>query len=80
MKVAEVITWDSFDFSDRMNFTNAGFDLRMTRYKMKYIINYYIPSGLFVVVSWVSVTIEIEISLGLFVAETKVEYLICETI
>ena len=57
-----MITWDSFDFSDRMNFTNAGFDLKMTRYKMKYIINYYIPSGLFVVVSWVSDTIEIEIA------------------
>ena len=79
MKVAEVITWDSFDFSDHMNFTNAGFDLKMTRFKMKYIINYYIPSGLFVVVSWVSVTIEKLIHL-LFVVETEVRYVICKTI
>ena len=52
-ELEEVITWDSFDFSGHMNFTNGGFELKMTRHKLKYIINYYLPSGLFVVVSWV---------------------------
>ena len=49
----ETITWDSFEFY-KMNFTNAGFKMKMVRHKMKYLINYYLPPGLFVIVSWVS--------------------------
>ena len=35
------------------NYSLAGFELEFRRYKLQYIIQYYIPSGLFVVVSWV---------------------------
>ena len=49
----ETFTWDSFEFSGNMNFTNAGFKMKMARHKVKYLINYYLPSGLFVIVSWV---------------------------
>ena len=49
------VTWDSFENTANLNFTNGGFKLKMTRHKMKYIINCYLPSGLFVVVSWVNV-------------------------
>ena len=52
-KISKVVTWDSFEFTKHMNFTNGGFELTMKRQKLKYIINYYLPSGLFVVVSWV---------------------------
>ena len=31
----------------------AGFELKLTRHSMKYFFNYYLPSGLFTVVSWV---------------------------
>ena len=37
------------------NYSLAGFELEFRRYKLQYIIQYYIPSGLFVVVSWVNV-------------------------
>ena len=35
------------------NYSLAGFELEFRRHKLQYIIQYYIPSGLFVVVSWV---------------------------
>ena len=37
------------------NYSIAGFELEFRRYKLQYIIQYYIPSGLFVVVSWVGI-------------------------
>ena len=52
-KIKQVVAWDSFDFASHKNYTNGGFELIMKRHKLKYIINYYLPSGLFVVVSWV---------------------------
>merc|ERR1712212_319076 len=36
------------------NFTLAGFEMVLSRYVSTYIIAYFIPSGLFVVVSWIS--------------------------
>ena len=36
------------------NYSLAGFQIRLERHAMKYIFNYYLPSGLFVVMSWVS--------------------------
>ena len=32
----------------------AGFEMILTRHVSHYIITYYLPSGLFVVVSWIS--------------------------
>ena len=40
--------WD-----DIGNFSLTGFEIRWKRHNMKYFINYYLPSGLFVIVSWV---------------------------
>ena len=37
------------------NYSLTGFELKLKRNSFKYLINYYLPSGLFVVVSWVSV-------------------------
>ena len=36
------------------NYSLAGFQIRLERHSLKYIFNYYLPSGLFVVMSWVS--------------------------
>ena len=36
------------------NFSIDGFGIVFTRHKLQYIIQYYITSGLLVVVSWVS--------------------------
>ena len=35
------------------NYSLAGFEMQFHRHTMKYIIDYYITSGLFVIVSWV---------------------------
>ena len=44
------------------NYSLAGFEMILHRYVSHYIITYYLPSGLFVVVSWVS---EKEITMSL---------------
>ena len=36
-----------------MNYSTAGFELILTRKMSFYIITYYLPSGLFVGISWV---------------------------
>ena len=36
------------------NYSLAGFELEFRRHTIQYIIQYYVPSGLFVAVSWVS--------------------------
>ena len=41
------------------NFSIAGLEMKLERNTMKYIIQYYIPSGLFVMVSWVRFQISI---------------------
>jgi hypothetical protein len=38
-----------------MNFSVSGFEMRLERNILKYVITYYLPSGLFVIVSWVIV-------------------------
>ena len=35
------------------NFSLAGFEMKLNRHSLKYLINYYLPSSLFVIVSWV---------------------------
>ena len=37
-----------------MNYSVAGFQLVLTRKASFYVVTYYLPSGLFVVVSWIS--------------------------
>jgi len=36
------------------NFSVAGFEMKLSRHISHYLITYYLPSGLFVVVSWIS--------------------------
>ena len=36
------------------NFSVAGFEMVLERHLSHYLITYYLPSGLFVVVSWIS--------------------------
>lgn len=36
------------------NFSITGIEIKFTRHKLKYLYVYYLPSGLFVVVSWAS--------------------------
>lgn len=43
-----------FTWLDIANYSRTGFEFVLSRYTMKYIVNYYLPSGLFVVTSWVS--------------------------
>ncbi len=36
-----------------MNYSTAGFELVLSRKMSFYIITYYLPSGLFVIISWI---------------------------
>merc|ERR1712113_151846 len=46
------------------NFSLAGFEMTLHRYVSTYIITYYLPSGLFVIVSWISFLIPPDIIPG----------------
>ena len=46
------------------NYSLAGFEMILHRYVSHYIITYYLPSGLFVVVSWISFLIPPDIVPG----------------
>ena len=37
------------------NYSLTGFEMRLRRNSLKYLVNYYLPSGLFVIVSWVTI-------------------------
>jgi len=47
-----------------MNYSVAGFQLVLTRKASFYVVTYYLPSGLFVVVSWISFLINPEVIPG----------------
>ena len=49
---------DSYSVWASGNYSLAGFEMRLERNSFKYIVNFYLPSGLFVVVSWVGNSIE----------------------
>ena len=46
--------------STQANYSIAGFQISFERHTTKYIIQYYLTSGLFVVVSWVGINIVID--------------------
>ena len=46
------------------NFSITGIEIKFVRHKGKYLYVYYLPSGLFVVVSWVSFLVPPEIIPG----------------
>merc|ERR1719295_927215 len=47
-----------------MNYSATGFELVLTRKMSFYIVTYYLPSGLFVVVSWISFLVNPEVIPG----------------
>ena len=51
-------------FGSLGNFSLAGFELVLSRYVSTYIITYYLPSGLFVIVSWISFLIPMDVIPG----------------
>ena len=44
-----------------MNYSTTGFQLVLTRKMSFYVVTYYLPSGLFVVVSWISFLVNPEV-------------------
>lgn len=46
------------------NFSLAGFEMKLQRHVSTYIITYYLPSGLFVIVSWISFLIPMDVIPG----------------
>ena len=54
VEVLELAESDAFYLWDAyQNFSLAGFEIRLKRQSLKYLVNYFLPSGLFVVASWV---------------------------
>ncbi len=43
-------------FQDIGNYSQTGYEMTLSRNSLKYLVNYYLPSGLFVFVSWVRAT------------------------
>ncbi len=52
------------DYGNLGNYSLAGFEMVLHRYVSTYIITYYLPSGLFVVVSWISFLIPMDVIPG----------------
>ena len=54
----------NLDSGDLGNYSMAGFKMVLERHVSTYIITYYLPSGLFVIVSWISFLIPMEVVPG----------------
>jgi len=52
------------DYGSLGNFSLSGFEMVLTRFVSTYIITYYLPSGLFVIVSWISFLIPMDVIPG----------------
>merc|ERR1719312_1351741 len=65
IKIKNLKTPDKiFDAGALGQFSLAGFEMTLKRHFMSYIITYYLPSGLFVAVSWISFLIPPDIVPG----------------
>ena len=53
-----------FIWQDIGNYSQTGYEMVLRRNSLKYLVNYYLPSGLFVLVSWVGFLIPPEIVPG----------------
>jgi len=60
LKLADTVA----DYGALGNFSLSGFEMVLTRYVSTYIITYYLPSGLFVIVSWISFLIPMDVIPG----------------
>ena len=49
-----------FSTSGAWNFSFTGFEIRLTRFKMPLVYQFFFPSAMFVVISWISFIIPIE--------------------
>ena len=52
------------EYGELGNFSITGIEIVFTRHRLKYLYVYYLPSGLFVVVSWASFLVPPEIIPG----------------
>ena len=50
-----------------MNYSVAGFKLVLARKMSFYVVTYYLPSGLFVVVSWISFLVNPEVNINKYI-------------
>ena len=60
-------TWENQNLNHYLfsgNYSVAGFELTLRRKVSHYIITYYLPSGMFVIVSWISFLVPPEIVPG----------------
>jgi len=65
IEIRQLSSKDSILLFDGLgNFSLAGFELVLNRYVSTYIITYYLPSGLFVIVSWISFLIPMDVIPG----------------
>ena len=56
VKLVDLKEEDSlYIFQDIGNYSLTGFEMSLKRNSLKYLVNYYLPSGLFVFVSWVRI-------------------------
>ena len=55
-------------YQEWLNFETlcSGLEMRLSRHVLKYLYIYYLPSGLFVVVSWISFLVPAEIIPGIY--------------
>ena len=51
------VTSSDETFDSNITFAVVGFSLKLQRYYLQYVLNYYIPSMLFVMASWISFVI-----------------------
>merc|ERR1719384_2871191 len=52
------------EYGELGNFSVAGFEMKLNRHVSHYLITYYLPSGLFVIVSWISFVVPPDIIPG----------------
>ena len=57
-----------------MNYSATGFELVLTRKMSFYVVTYYLPSGLFVIVSWIRYSTLTAMPFVLFVIVSWIRY------
>ena len=63
-KICGVLVFLTICFLITGNYSVAGFELTLRRKISHYIITYYLPSGMFVIVSWISFLVPADIVPG----------------
>ena len=59
-----ILFYQPFSLFISGNYSVAGFELTLRRKVSHYIITYYLPSGMFVIVSWISFLVPADIVPG----------------